>query len=124
MILIILLIAASVSSMFNSLCVSVIVGKDVKNKDGGIMTWATIQLFANVGFEACFGCAHWLLAFEYFSIAKLMPLALKGRTISDEKARKYKLVKISFLVANVLVAAAEGIFEWLATYESVTQGMH
>jgi hypothetical protein len=40
-------------------------------------------------FAACFDVAHWLFAFEYFTIAKLMPLAQKGLAIPQDQLKRY-----------------------------------
>lgn len=116
--IIILLIVACVSSIVNSFSNSVLIRKDVNSETSGILFWATIQALADIGFEGCFGCAHWLFAFEYYSIAKIMPLALKGLEMSDEQKNYDRMISIGLLVVNAALAIMNGILEWLASYYS------
>lgn len=80
MTIIILLMIAATLSILNS--VSIVEYEKVVSQDGDIMPWGSMIAFASFGGSCCYGVSSWLFAFEYFSIAKTMPLALKGLKLS------------------------------------------
>ena len=80
------------------------------------MTWPVISSVANTIYNACFGTAHWLLASEYFSIARIMPAALKGIQVTASQKRNYYILKVSVLALNVLASLLVGIFMFCAYY--------
>ena len=55
--------------------------------DTNIMIWVAINAVAYCGYGVTFNVAHWLFAFEYFSIAKTMPLVLKGVSLSADDVK-------------------------------------
>lgn len=82
-------------------------------------------IIANAGmflFISCFDVAHWLFAFEYFTIAKVMPLAKQGLTIPEEKLRKYNAIKTSIVASNVLAAGLTAFFIFMASYHYLILG--
>lgn len=81
MTLIILLMVASLFGILNEVAIYELVkiGKDSTNS-----AWMGVSAIALTIYYSCFSVAHWLFAFEYYSIAKFMPLALKGILVTDE----------------------------------------
>lgn len=65
-------------------------------------------------YEAVYMTSNWLFAFEYFSIAQAMPLAIKG--LQQKPSNKLKLLKIVGLVLELSVAFLSGPFIFLQLY--------
>ena len=74
--LIILLIISSITRVLN------VTSSDEVNRhylhDKNYMPWGTVNSFSYAISTGTFDTAHWLFSFEYFTIAKTMPLALRG----------------------------------------------
>ena len=73
-----------------------------------------MNALASMGVQGCKGSADWLFCFEYFSIAKTMPLALKGYKPSAETKRTFEIVKIIGVAVNTIVSVAIGIVLFFA----------
>ena len=76
MAIIILLMMAATFSILNSVAIEEF--DKVVSQDGDFMPWGSVIAFATFGGSCFYGVSSWLFAFEYFSIAKTMPLALNG----------------------------------------------
>lgn len=70
-------------------------------------------------YQACFNTSQWLFAFEYFSIALAMPLAIKG--LQPKPSKRLKILKIVGLVLNLAVAFLIGLFLFLQLYGDYRQ---
>ena len=73
------------------------------------MTWGAVDSFAYAISTCTFDTVHWLFAFEYFTIAKTMPLALRGIQLAAETYKVLKIVKYSGVVICFLLAIASGL---------------
>jgi hypothetical protein len=70
------------------------------------MSWPATICVSYIIFAISFGVAHWLFAFEYFSIAKLMPRALKGEMITEQMLKTYETLKLAFVGVFVMTLLA------------------
>ena len=68
------------------------------------MTWPTVITVSFTIFAICFGVSNWLFAMEYFTIANVMPHALKGKLITKQTLRMYERIKIGGVVLFVLTS--------------------
>lgn len=78
--------------------------------------WISLEGVSSFVYEASFGSAHWLFAFEYFGIAKIMPLALQGMQQSESEKKLYATIRLVMLVLNVVLAFANASLTWLAEF--------
>lgn len=118
MLIISLLIAAALSGMLMQVANTMLVRQDIND----FSFWLALTSFTNFIFLGCFGGAHWLFAFEYFSIAKGMPLALKGIKIPEEQRQKYRIVSAGVFILNATLAFFNAILEFLAGIRIAIKG--
>lgn len=57
--------------------------------------------------DATFNVAHWLFAFEYYTISRFMPFVVEGQQIPAEMVAKDKMVYVAMLSLNFLIPLAE-----------------
>lgn len=63
--------------------------------------WNWVEAIAEVFSNSLFGVAHWILAFEYYRISKIVPLALKG--IAARREAKFAILFWLLIVLNILI---------------------
>ena len=80
------------------------------------------QSFAYAMFDSFYSTAHWLFAFEYFSIGKVIPLALKGIKLSAETQRMYQNIKMVVITANILTAFLTAVFLCIGNISQIKKG--
>lgn len=69
--------------------------------------WYWVEGIAAIIGDSTFGLAHWLFAFEYYRICKIMPLAIQG--ISAKTLRTDTILYWSLFILNILVPIVEGV---------------
>ena len=60
--------------------------------------------------DFCFNTAHWIFAFEYYTISKTMPYVLRGEDIPEKAVSQDAKLYTVFLFLNILAPLLEGIF--------------
>ena len=86
----------------------------IYHQGGDFVPWGTVNSIAYATADSVFLTAHWLFAFEYFSIANSMPLALKGINMAEKTQKIYKIAKWTGLTVYVVVPLALGFIFYFA----------
>jgi hypothetical protein len=63
--------------------------------------WITLDSFCGFTLLACFNAAHWIFAFEYYSIARFMPFVLKGQDLPESKVKCDRVLNKVMLLLNI-----------------------
>jgi hypothetical protein len=71
-----------------------------------LILWFWVEGIAAVFQDSLFGLAHWIFAFEYYRISKVMPLVLKG--IAAKSEAKDAIIFWLLVVLNILIPVIEG----------------
>lgn len=58
--------------------------------------------------DGCYNVAHWEFAYKYFVISHEVPLLLKGQTQTEFRIKCNKILYISLMAFNILVAVISG----------------
>lgn len=59
--------------------------------------------------DISFNLAHWLFAFEYYAISKLIPFVLQNRSLPEGMLIQQKLLFWAVLALNILTPFLEGL---------------
>ena len=72
--------------------------------------WALIwiQGFSTIIRDGCYNAAHWEFAYKYFAISHTVPLLLKGEAPTECRTKFNKVLYISLMIFNILVAILSG----------------
>jgi len=116
MTLIILLMCASLFGIVNEVALYELVKLGIDSEN---TVWMAVSAVSLTIYNSCFSVAVWLFAFEYFSITRIMPLALKGIQISTKMQKTHKVFKVSVIVIDVTVAMLAGFFMYMSYYYDV-----
>lgn len=110
-----LLIAAAASAIVLMIAnYQVVRYADKTAPNESIFLWIAIDSISYTCYFVPFNVAHWLFSFEYFSIAKIMPLVLKAdKSKQTDTERRLAILKWIILVVNVLAAIASGLLLYL-----------
>ena len=61
--------------------------------------WLALLSISGFITAACFNIAHWIFAYEYYSISHFMPFVLKGQDLPEDKVKCDKILnKIMFFL--------------------------
>ena len=77
-VIITLLLFASIDDILLTVTNQQILKHSAAPGDEHMEMWLVVNSFSYFAYQASFDIAQWLMAYEYFSIALAMPLALKG----------------------------------------------
>ena len=75
--------------------------------------WLIVQACTIFVRDGCFLTSHWIFAFEYHLISKIMPYILAGREIPPEKTKYDNKIFNTFLFLNILAPLMKGILFFL-----------
>ena len=107
-----LMMASSIFAILNWLSADEV--NKVYRGGGDFVAWGRFNAFAYSLNQACFGVAHWLFAFEYFNIAKTMPLALKGVRMDYRRQKGYDNVRLIGNAILIFIPAVIGLIMFFA----------
>ena len=77
-----LLLVSNIAAIIVVVANSFVYSWDLKNPVEGIITWGCWVEGSGVAIrDVTFNTAHWMFAYEYYLMAKLMPLALENKKL-------------------------------------------